>query len=133
MYCKDKKKLAREILDDISPDAVVARPSSEDIKAAYDKIFGTEGRTADKPLQEFIGDGVDIHEPIHKENIQDTIKKLRKTSAGPDGIDSARLPRIPFEKLEFVHNLMLYSKYVPELLRISCTIFIPEGKDLLQL
>lgn len=123
----NKKELAREIIDDIKPSATKSRPKTDDIIEEYKSIF----ENASPPDIAYITDAMEspcnIYAAIEKTHIMESIKSMGTTSAGPDGIDSGRLKKIPLETLELLYNLMVHSKYVPEPLRKSRTILIPKN------
>lgn len=127
-YKTNKKELAREIIDDIQQATHSTTPSKEDIMSHYREIFESPSPPDDLPITDLNKEQVNIYAPIDSITIRETIRAIGKTAAGPDGIDSSRLSRIPLEKIEFLCNMILLSRYIPAPLRHSRTILIAKTK-----
>lgn len=132
-YTHQKRELADELIDGEDSNNGDIRPTTEAIKEHFEGIFSSESPRDDTPVRDFAPSPCDIYSPISSPEIADSIKKMGKTTGGPDGIDSTRLSRIPIVTLELLANLVLFSQYIPKPLRRSRTILIPKSNENLEL
>ena len=127
LYKKDRRKLARHILDDEPLTlGLDQRPSDDAIREHYSAIFEAVSPEDNEAYPDV--ERVMTVEAIPEAEIRGALTAMKETAPGPDRIKISALRSIPIRKLTLLYNTMLLYSAVPTSLTKNRTILIPKGK-----
>lgn len=127
LYNKNRKEFVEKLLSGKSLTAPLEHPTANDIERGYNEIFSSESILDNEPILDQRNAATTIYRPITKVEIEAALNtSKRNAAAGYDGINLARIRKIPIRKLEVLYNTMVWLGYVPKQLAISRTTLIPK-------
>lgn len=111
MYKKNRKALAHFILDEKRDQ--LGGPSADAIRERFTSLYSNPGTFVDRPVEHPKALKSAVHGPVSDEDLSVLLRKLKKTSPGPDGVTAEDLNSFGVSGLGIVYNAMLLHGVVP--------------------
>ena len=132
LYRSNKSRLLEEITSSGDDGAPVVHPSAVDIQETFGNLFSSP--SPEDPDEPDGGccrpcDG-SVVQPITQLELTATLKRMRASAPGPDGILLHQLVDVDANSMLILYNLMLLYGDTPSDLRKSKTVLIPKKGDL---
>ena len=128
-YARDTAKTAAAIIDGKPLDGTDDAPDMGSVEAVYAELFQSEGPVDDQPF-EVVRHEVDVGKPVTEAEVVRAIKAAKSNAAGPDGIKTSAMSKIPARSLALLYNLCLNFAYFPVSWKVNRTILLPKSGDL---
>ena len=121
-----KKRLAEMIINDTGEATIF--PSEESIRATYQAIYKSENPDDNWPISS-TKDSSNIYHPIKLDELNNTIKEMKDSAAGPDCLGLLDIRIVNRNTLLTIFNLQLYTNNQLPTLKTNSTILIPKKKE----
>lgn len=133
-FYRNRKGLARRILEDDIEAGNPVHPSVEDVTNLYQNRFGGPPEADTSPIGNFpiIEDeqGIKLFVPITEDEVNTALSRTKSLSAGPDGLNIQHLRKMPLHSVLLLLNVVYFTGFIPASWKSGRTVLIPKGGDL---